>query len=494
MIGLRTAALAVGVASGLPLLTTCRRPTEPAAPAVDSAPTPLRGWRYTVTIDHSLAWADVQLCLDGSPSARLVPSETAAAAHTKDMHAQGQPLPQSGRGYDLGALAPGACVDYRVDLAGLEANEATQRTVGRTGRSVLMRPSAWLWQPEPRPAEAEVTLRFSLPEGMHVSVPWPTLTEHPRGTDSTTYVLDGTAFEWLSFVVVGDITVDRFARAGAEIELVTIDAPVACPPAGLRAWVEDAVDTVALLFEGRFPRERLQLVVIPVEGGGDSAVYFGMAMRGGGAGVQIFLDDQAEAEALPGGWTTVHELLHHGMPYIEEPWMAEGWVTYYTELLRTRAGHRSEREGWQAVLEGVGRGRRLGTELTLAESSEAMHETRAYQRVYWSGAAIALLLDVELRLESGGTRGLDDAMRELRRCCGDADHRWPARALLEHLDGWYGRPLFTQTADAVLAGHELPAVEAALARLGVGVGPDELHLDDEHPAAAIRRAIMAPPG
>jgi hypothetical protein len=46
-----------------------------------------------------------------------------------------------------------------------------------------------------------------------------------------------------------------------------------------------------------------------------------------------------------------------------------------------------------------------------------MHENHAYQRVYWGGAAIALLLDVALR-EAGSS--LDAAMRHLDTCCADA--------------------------------------------------------------------------
>jgi hypothetical protein len=500
MIDLRTAALVLGIAGLTPLVTTCHygvdRTVAPERPTVEgnAQPTGLRGFHYTVAVDPALAWADVQICFDGPPPARLVPGIPQTIDHVSDVRGPaGEPLPAQGRGYPLGALGEDACASYRVDFAGLEADEDTDRVVGRTGDSLLARPSAWLWRPDPRPADADVTLRFSLPEGMRVSVPWPTRPEPSHGSDRTTYVLDDTAFEWLSYAVFGDIALDRFEHAGARIELVTLDAPVACPPAGLRDWVTDAVDTVALLFDGRFPREQLQLVVIPVEGGGGGTVYFGMAARGGGAGVQIFLDDQARAEALPGGWTTVHELLHHGMPFIEEAWMAEGWVTYYTELMRTRAGHRSERDGWSAVLDGFGRGRRTEVDATLAGASETMHETHAYQRVYWGGAAIALFADIEIRLETGGTRSLDDAMKELRRCCGDAAHLWKAEALLARLDAWYGRPLFTRTAQAVLDQRGFPDVEAALARLGVHAGIDgTVVLDDEHPAAAHRRAIMAP--
>lgn len=490
-----TRTLAVALLAA-PLATCHREPAASDGPPAETieAAAALRGWHYEVSPDPSLAGADVRICFEGRPPDELIPGVSEAAPFVRDVRrSDGEALARRGRAYALTALGDDACVRYTVDFSALERDDATHRMVGRTGRSVMARPSTWLWRPSTLPAGAEVTLRFSLPEGMEVSAPWPSLPGPARGTAAATYVLEPTAFEWLSYVVFDPSAVDRFEHAGAQIELVTLDAALACPPAGLRAWVEDAVDTVALLFDGRFPRERLQLVVIPVEGGGGGTVYFGMAARGGGAAVQIFLDDEAPAQALPGGWTTVHELLHHGMPFIEEPWMAEGWVSYYTELMRTRVGHRSELEGWRGLLDGFTRGRDTKVDTTLAETSENMHETRAYQRVYWGGAAVALLIDVEMRLESDGKRSLDDAMKELRRCCGDADHQWTAQALLEHLDQWYGRPLFTKTAQAVLEARGFPDVRAAVARLGVRVGDDgAITLDDEHPAAAMRRAIMAP--
>lgn len=481
------------------VMGTCRhhhganRAHEPDRELAEAAAA-LRGWHYQLTLDPSLARADVRLCFEGRPPPLLVPGTAAAAPHAHDVRRlDGEPLPRQGSGHALATLGDDACLEYAVDLPALERDDDTDRLVGRTGDSLLVRPGAWLWQPDPRPASADVTVRFSLPEGMEVSVPWPAREGEPRGTDRTTYVLDATAFEWLGHVVLGDVTVDRFERAGTEVELVTLDAELACPPEGLRAWAVDAIDTVALLYDGRFPRDRLQLVVIPVEGGGGGTVYFGLAGRGGGAGVMVFLDDHAQAEALPGGWTTVHELLHHGMPFVREAWMAEGWVSYYTEIMRTRAGHRSEREGWQALLEAFERGRRGGAGMTLAQTSEKMHETHAYQRVYWGGAAVALLADVELRLRTHGAVGLDDAIKELRRCCGDAEHTWSAQALLEHLDAWHGRPLFTEIAQQVLHQDGFPDVEAAMARLGVRTTPGgEVRLDDDHPAAAFRRAIMAP--
>jgi predicted metalloprotease with PDZ domain len=180
------------------------------------------------------------------------------------------------------------------------------------------------------------------------------------------------------------------------------------------------------------------------------------------------------------------------MPFVTDPWMGEGFVTYYTELVRTRRGHRSEADGWQELWQGFRRGMRHRDTMTLREFSESMGRTHAYQRVYWGGAAIAFLLDVRMRIESDGKRSLDDAMREIRRCCGDAREKVESDELLAKLDRWYGKPIFTETASAALRSEGFPDVEAALEKLGVRVVDGHVALDDEHPAAKHRRAIMAP--
>ncbi|MCH9680412.1 MAG: hypothetical protein K0V04_03175, partial [Deltaproteobacteria bacterium] len=138
------------------------------------------------------------------------------------------------------------------------------------------------------------------------------------------------------------------------------------------------------------------------------------------------------------------------------------------------------------------RGRRRSMDISLAETSDKMHETHAYQRVYWGGAAVAFDIDVQMRIESDGARTLDEAMRHLRQCCGDAPHLWSAGDLLAQLDTWYGSALFSRTAKTVLEAKALPDIEATMARLGVQVHDGKVQLDEQSPNAAIRRSIMAP--
>jgi predicted metalloprotease with PDZ domain len=111
-------------------------------------------------------------------------------------------------------------------------------------------------------------------------------------------------------------------------------------------------------------------------------------------------------------------------------------------------------------------------------------------RVYWGGAAIALLLDADLRRGPEG-RTLDDALRAMRDMeLADADEV-SAEEWMQRLDGWLGRPLFTTTAEACLSSREFPAVEAALADLGVSLRGGRAAFDDAAPGAAARRAMTA---
>src|SRR6185295_7590235 len=110
-----------------------------------------------------------------------------------------------------------------------------------------------------------------------------------------------------------------------------------------------------------------------------------------------------------------------------------------------------ERRMWQEVVSGFARGRRSAgvggtTTKTLAEESAGMARSHSFLRVYWGGAAVAMLLDVELRRSTGGAKSLDDAMREVRRAFASRGVEASGDEVLTHLDRWLGRPLFGEVA------------------------------------------------
>lgn len=475
---------------GLTLLG-CSSHRSPAPRALPEASAAQQAWHYTATLASDRSKIDVRLCFEGPPGDRLVSSNRRAADYIEHVRVGDRRIAKSGRTFSLSDVDAGECLDYVVDVLGMTRAEGFSRHVRSEGDSVLLRQSMWLWYPRGLPEDIDVTLTLNLPDGVEASVPWTAMPGEDRSARTCRYQLDSTVFQWIGYNAFGDLGLQRFETGGTEVEVATLDAPMRATKPGLKAWASDAVAASAELF-GAFPREHLQMLVLPVEGSGSGSVYFGMAGRGGGSGVYILMDNLVDDHDLLGGWTTTHELLHHGMPFVDDAWMAEGWVSYYTELQRTRMGHRDEKEGWQKLYEAFGRGRRTERSGTLQEVSDHMHDNFGYQRVYWGGAAVAFAVDVAIRQDSGGEKSLDDAMRFLRSCCGEARHKWNANDLLAKLDAWYGKPLFTDVAGPILSQSAFPEVEDTLTALGIDTSSGRVLLDDSHPMAEQRRAIMAP--
>jgi len=455
-------------------------------------------WHYEVSTAPALERLDVKLCFRDRVPARLVADDEAAAGYLLDARelAGGRALTVDVAGGQVlvGATA-GKCVAYAVDLARL-VEEVDERPTVRVGGVVASSPHFWLWRPAKLYREAEVTLSFVLPAGVRASVPWP-----QQGGEGGPYRLSTTTFTWASQVVLGRFDEDRFTAAGAEFRVAVMDLPRAISGPGLRRWIGAAAETVGSLYGGAFPVPHMQVVVVPYRGGGDP-VYFGMALRGGGPAVMLLISSAAPDEAFPGEWVAIHEFLHHGMPFVDhdDAWLSEGFVTYYTELLRARAGFRGELATWRALQAGFERGRNSGVGMSLADESRQMHDNAAYQRVYWGGAAIALLADGALR-EVGSS--LDAAMRELQRCCAATPRIWPAEQVLATLDSWLDTGLDARArstrlrlgalAGPILRSVDFPDLTPIYRKLGVSVVNGELTLDESAPLAHLRRAIFTSP-
>jgi predicted metalloprotease with PDZ domain len=236
------------------------------------------------------------------------------------------------------------------------------------------------------------------------------------------------------------------------------------------------------------------VIVEPVPGGRDP-VPFGRSYDGGGRALHLLLFAGAADGDLPGEWVAVHEMVHATTPTIrpEDAWFSEGLATWYQEVARARAGLRSREQAWQNLLEGFERGRRGGTGRVLREESREMHRHHAYFRVYWAGAAIALLADLELRRLSGGRTTLDDMMRLLQREPGRGAGLFAAGDLV----AFFGERTATDTvrriAETHLARSAFPDLTAALDWLGVSWDGETLILRDDAPGAAVRDAILAAP-
>ena len=111
--------------------------------------------------------------------------------------------------------------------------------------------------------------------------------------------------------------------------------------------------------------------------------------------------------------------------------------------------------------------------------------------IYWSGAALALTADVELRRESGGAMSLDRVLGAFAAEALPSPERWRAAEFFARLDALAGTRTFTRLLRRFESTPGIEDLGALWAELGVRVGadPGQVELVDA-PGAAIRRRIM----
>lgn len=259
-------------------------------------------------------------------------------------------------------------------------------------------------------------------------------------------------------------------------------------------WLRSASSNVNLAY-GRFPNPSPRVVVIPGKHGawgGDSAVTFGRVTRNGEEKIELYVNADRPIEEFYADWTATHEFSHLMLPYLDDRyrWISEGFASYYQNVLMSRAGRYTALDAWRKLSAGFERGRISRPDLSPNDAATAgVREAR--MKIYWSGAAVALLADMALRQRSGGDESLDVALDRLQRCCLPSEHTWTGPELFSKLDalvdGEVFMPLYRRYANRV----GFPDIGPALGRLGVDVNDDSVRLRQGAELGHIRDAITS---
>lgn len=452
----------------------------PATPG-DAALPP--GWTWEVSADAGLSRLDVRLCFEGFAPRLLRLPRPAALPALAPLAGEGLcPLALEGDAFVPGTCGPRACFAYRVDVEAL----VQARLASRHGRDLLTDPGTWLLVPARFTERERARCRLRLPAGLHASVPW-------APQDDGAWAIPDTGLLFPSRVAFVRAAPRTRLLGGLPFTLAVLEGAREASDAGLDRWLAAAVDCVAQPWGGRFPIPRAQVVVVP-SGPSRDPVDFGHAYQSGGAAVVLDLSSTARDSDLPLEWILVHELLHLAMPWIvgEDAWLGEGFVTYYQEVLRARAGAFGDAGPWQALEEGFQRGLSQPSTRTLAEDSRDMHARHAYYRVYWSGAALALRMDVMLqRAQRGVARlALDDVLRLWSTPAFRARRGWRALDLLAETERALGVGGLVDPARAALAASAFPATEDVYAHLGLlRAGSGRLAVQPGLAAQSLRQRI-----
>jgi hypothetical protein len=474
---------------GLVLLWACAsRPplaAPPALPAADGGG--LRGLDYLVTPAADLHALAVKLCFQGQPPAALVYGQPRCQTLLRAPRALGAdgrttPLTLAAGRIQLGALAADSCVAYEVDLrAALDEDSLLLAYPGQG--SIVLGIETFLWRPPQRPAGMQTQLRFALPAGMQVSTPW------RASAENGVYPLDEGAFAFTGHIVLGHFSERTLTVPGTQLRAAILDGfppdrePLIVP------WLEQAARAVSQP-GGMFPVPYPQVIVAP-SSPTRFPIHFGHTGRSGGASIVLFMPTDLERDELRADWIAIHEFSHLWHPFIDrgDAWLSEGLATYLQEVLRVRAGLLPAAEAWQRLYEGARLGR--GAEQSLEQETHRMGHAHNYQIVYWAGAAIALMGDVELRRASAGKLSLDRVLAGLSQRRASFVDPVSAAELLRVMDEIAGMPVFEVTAQHYLRGGPLPDLDELYRQLGLRDCDHQACAAVDAPLAWVRDAIMA---
>ncbi|MCA9641532.1 MAG: hypothetical protein KC492_12590 [Myxococcales bacterium] len=249
------------------------------------------------------------------------------------------------------------------------------------------------------------------------------------------------------------------------------------------AWVQRSASSVSKFWQG-FPVPHAALFLIPVRNRDD--VIFGKVLPASAPAIALLVGEEATQAELDDDWILVHELFHLGVPSFsgEGKWFDEGLATYYEPVIRARVGNKSEQEVWNEFAHQMWKG-------LDAMRSTGLEGTQDYDAVYWGGALVCLLADIEARRQSAGRFGLEDGLREVLRQGGQASDVWALSDVVKVVDRHLGAPILKRLNARYATRGSAVDLRRLLRDLGVSRSRSGIALIDA-PDAQLRQWLVYP--
>lgn len=356
-------------------------------------------------------------------------------------------------------LTPQSCITYQLRID--EFDPPAWR--GRT--SVAHQDSVWQlntydWLIR---TSAPTTVELILPNGYSVTSPWPlqtmgdnhyrlSITEAP--SNESGHLIIGHFLGGREFL--GAMEID-FAYLGHEKDFGKI-----------HLWIQKNIEQLQTTI-GANPSYRIQVIAIPtapIPSG--EPVPFGHVVRAGTQTVRFYVNPAATSQELMSDWTAAHEFSHLLQPYLGDNgrWVSEGFASYYQNVLMAKLGAYDERTAWKNLLAGFQRGMDVRPKVSPNQSPKAGMRS-ARMMIYWSGAAIALMADVEIRKMTNNKQSLNSVFAELANCCLPANRSWSTIEMFTKLDTFLPQPVFMPLYSQWADRTGFPDVAPTLAEIGV---------------------------
>ena len=455
--------------------------------------------QYAVAYDAQTAHARVRLCLTGAHQQVLFAADSPRAmrffADVRRSSSAGR-VETARAGWRARGWRAGECLSYSADIGAIASLHSDAGS--RYGEVLVTDPQYWLLRADAQTASG-ARLGIELPEGWTIAAPWHELGRSGR---SIQFQIPDTPPDWSASVALGRFEEQRLALPQGSLRVALLFDADAQQRAKLTSWMQGAASALLKAY-GQMPVPDISVSVVSIGTASyasrflallyPAAVFGGESARGQGNSIQLVVDPRRPQAEFVGDWTAIHELSHQMHPYLGDRgnWLAEGLATYYQNVLRARAGTFTAAQAWQHLGDGFADGAHAPGNDTLEQASSSMGTSHAFRRVYWSGAAYWLSVDMELRRTSRGKRDLDTALSRFRDCCLPAYREWKPEDFVAKLDALTGARLFSQRYREFARATRFPDWQGLFARLGVRRSGDTVAFDDAAPDAAIRAAITA---
>jgi hypothetical protein len=296
-------------------------------------------------------------------------------------------------------------------------------------------------------------------------------------------VLSFAGISWMVRARADDMT-STLIISGSRIDVTIEGVESKLSQADLVHWVQLAGEAVATYY-GRYPVPHLVIRISPFDGRG---VKHGMTWgRDGGGLIKIGVGTETIPAGLNEDWMLTHEMVHLAFPSMadEHHWIEEGISTYVEPIARIEAGQMTALQMWTDLARDMRKG-------VPNPDDQGLDHTHTWASTYWGGALFCFVADVKIREQTNNKKGLQDALRGILNAGGDIRYDWKLEEALKVGDHVTGTSVLS---DLYIKMKDQPMpvdLSKMWKELGIESDGKTVHLNDDAPLAAIRRAITSP--
>jgi hypothetical protein len=274
----------------------------------------------------------------------------------------------------------------------------------------------------------------------------------------------------------------RTERIGNSVLEISIQpGRLALDDAALAHLLGDSARAIASYY-GQLPFERARLVVTPSDRDG----IHGNTRCARGALVRLDIGPRVNAEDIRNDWVITHELLHVAFTSIDDEnkyaWIGEGLSSYLEPLVRVRAGTLTEAELWRDLLRGAAQG-------LPGPGDQGLDRTHSWGRTYWGGALYWLEVDLTIRDQTHGQRGLKDALRAVAAAGANVCTNMTLDRMIATADAGTGTHALAEVHARRGLSNAAPDLDAWWQKLGVALRAGKVVFDDAAPWAKMRASM-----